>query len=188
GKDANQVADTLAAGANASQADLADLALGLQQSATVAKQFKLSLNDNVTALSLFANNGIKGSDAGTSLKTMLIALAKPSEAAAGAMEDIGFNAYDASGQFVGLREMSTRLKKSLSGLTDEQKQNALATIFGTDAFRAAAVLADNAGDSYDGMSKKVGEVGAAQKAAAAQMGPYEKSIERLKNTADELSI
>ncbi|NIL77108.1 hypothetical protein RhoFasB10_03246 [Rhodococcus sp. B10] len=184
GKEATKVADTLAAGANASQADLADLALGLQQSATVAKQFKLGLNDNVTALALFANNGIKGSDAGTSLKTMLIALAKPSEAAAGAMEEIGFNAYDANGQFVGLREMSKRLSKSLSGLTDEQKQNALATIFGTDAFRAASILADNAGDSYDGMSKKVGESGAAQKAAAAQMGPYEKSVERAKNAVD----
>ena len=188
GKDATQVADTLAAGANASQADLSDLALGLQQSATVAKQFKLSLNDNVTALSLFANNGIKGSDAGTSLKTMLIALAKPSKDSAKAMSEIGFEAYDAEGKFVGLREISRRLQKSLSSLTDEQKQTTLATVFGTDAFRAAAVLADNAGESYDSMSNKVGEVGAAQKAAAAQMGPYEKSIERLKNTADELSI
>lgn len=147
GKDANKVADMLAAGANASQAELSDLAMGLQQSATVAKQFKLSLNDNVTALALFANNGIKGSDAGTSLKTMLIALAKPSSEAADEMKRIGFNAYDAKGEFVGLREMSERLQRSMKGLTDEQKQNALATIFGTDAFRAAAVLADNAGQS-----------------------------------------
>ena len=188
GDQANEVADTLAAGANASQAELSDLALGLQQSATVAKQFKLSLNDNVTALSLFANNGIKGSDAGTSLKTMLIALAKPSKQSAKAMAEIGFEAYDAEGKFVGLREMSTRLSKSLSGLTDEQKQATLATIFGTDAFRAAAVLSDNAGDSYDKMSKSVGKAGAAQAAAKAQMGSYERAIENLKNTADDLSI
>lgn len=188
GKDAGKVADILAAGANASQADLSDLAMGLQQSATVAKQFKLSIDDTVTALSLFANNGIKGSDAGTSLKTMLIALANPAKKASDAMEEIGFTAYDANGQFVGLREMSDRLKKSLSGLTDEQKQQTLATIFGTDAFRAAAVLADNAGESYGDMAKAVGQNGAALKAARAQMGPYERSMESLRNTASELSL
>jgi TP901 family phage tail tape measure protein len=188
GKDATKVADALAAGANASQADLADLALGLQQSATVAKQFKLSVNENVTALALFANNGIKGSDAGTSLKTMLIALANPSKEAAGLMKQLGFNAYDANGQFVGLDEMSKRLSKSTSKLTDQQKQAALATIFGTDAFRAAAVLADNAGDSYTSMSKSVGEVGAAQKAAAAQQGAYEKAVENFSNVMSDVAL
>ncbi|KSZ59660.1 hypothetical protein Z045_05675 [Rhodococcus pyridinivorans KG-16] len=188
GKQAIQVADTLAAGANASQAELADLALGLQQSATVAKQFKLSLNENVTALALFANNGIKGSDAGTSLKTMLIALAKPSAASAKLMRQIGFEAYNASGEFVGLEEMSKRLKKATADMTEEQKQNALATIFGTDAFRAAAVLADNAGDSYAKMSEAVGKSGAAQEAAAAQMGPYQKAVEGLRNAMSELGL
>ncbi|WP_100504106.1 phage tail tape measure protein [Mycobacteroides abscessus] len=188
GKDASKVADMLAAGANASQADLTDLAQGLQQSATVAKQFRLSLDENVTALALFANNGIRGSDAGTSLKTMLISLARPSDGAVSAMKEIGFSAYNAKGEFVGLREMGDRLQKSLKGLTDEQKQQTLATIFGTDAFRAAAVLSDNAGDSYDKMSKAVNNAGAAQKAAAAQLGPYERSMEGLKNTASELSL
>ncbi|WP_241473763.1 phage tail tape measure protein [Mycolicibacterium neoaurum] len=188
GGEATRVADVLAAGANASQAELSDLAIGLQQSATVAKQFKLSLDENVTALSLFANNGIKGSDAGTSLKTMLIALANPTENSAAAMKQIGFNAYNAKGQFVGLREMGERLQKGLKKLTDEQKQQTLATIFGTDAFRAAAILADNAGDSYNKMSRNVNAAGAAQKAAAAQLGAYERSLESLKNTASELSL
>jgi TP901 family phage tail tape measure protein len=188
GKDATKVADMLAAGANASQANLADLADGMQQSATVAKQFNLSLNENITALSLFANNGIRGSDAGTSLKTMLIALAKPSVAAGKAMKEIGFQAYDAEGKFVGLDEMSKRLKKSTEELTDEQKQNTLATIFGTDAFRAAAVLADNAGESYDNMSKSVGKTGAAQDAARAQMGAYERATEGLSNQLSDLGL
>ena len=188
GGDATKVADALAAGANASQADLADLAMGMQQSATVAKQFGIGLNDTVTSLALFANNGIKGSDAGTSLKTMLIALAKPSKESADAMKAIGFSAYDAAGNFVGLREMSVRLQDSTKNLTKEQKQNTLATIFGTDAFRAAAILADNAGTSYDAMSTSVGKVGAATDAANAQMGPWQKAQEGLSNTFSELSL
>jgi len=188
GKDAIKVADALANGANESQASLHDLGLGLAASATVAKQFKLSLNDNVTALALFANNGIKSSDAGTSLKTMLIQLATPSKEAAGLMKQLGFNAYDAQGNFVGLREMSLRLNQSLQGLTDEQKQAALATIFGSDAFRAAAILSDNAGASYDRMSAKVGQTGSAIGAAAAQLGPYEKQLEAFKNAMSELGL
>ena len=188
GKDAGKVADMLAAGANASQAELVDLASGMQQSATVAKQFKLSLNDNVTALALFANNGIKSSDAGTSLKTMLISLANPSKQASEAMATIGFNAYDAAGNFVGLREMSIRLQKSLKGLTDQQKQDTLATIFGTDAFRAAAVMADNAGASYDKMSASVGRVGAAQSAAKANLGTTQRAMENLSNSASEVAL
>lgn len=188
GSEASKVADALAAGANASQADLSDLALGLQQSATVAKQFKLTLNDNVTALALFANNGIRGSDAGTSLKTMLIALANPSDNAAAAMKAMGFNAYDAKGKFVGLKEMSARLAKGLGGLTDSQKQQTLATIFGTDAFRAAAVLADNAGQSYDSMAKAVGRSGSAQEAAAAQQGSYQKSLENFSNAISDVGL
>lgn len=188
GGDATKVADALAAGANASQADLSDLASGMQQTSTVAKQFGIGLNDTITSLALFANNGIKGSDAGTSLKTMLIALAKPSKESADAMKAIGFSAYDASGNFVGLREMSIRLQDSTKNLTKEQKQNTLATIFGTDAFRAAAVLSDNAGASYDNMAKSVGKVGAATDAANAQMGPWQKAQEGLSNTFSELSL
>lgn len=188
GGDATKVADALAAGANASQADLADLAMGMQQSATVAKQFGIGLNDTVTSLALFANNGIKGSDAGTSLKTMLISLAKPSKESADAMKDIGFSAYDAAGNFVGLREMSIRLQDSTKNLTKEQKENTLATIFGTDAFRAAAILADNAGSSYDAMSTSVGKVGAATDAANAQLGPWQKAQEGLSNTFSELEL
>lgn len=188
GEEATQVADALAAGANASQAQLGDLAAGMQQSATVAKQFGLNLNETVTALALFANNGIKGSDAGTSLKTMLIALANPSKEAAKAMEDIGFKAYDAQGRFVGLDEMSRRLAKSTENLTDEQKQQTLATIFGTDAFRAAAVLAGSAGDAYSKMSGEVSKSGAAQKAAAANMGEFQRSTERAQNAISDLGL
>jgi TP901 family phage tail tape measure protein len=188
GKDAIKVADALANGANKSQANLADLAAGLQQSSSVANLFGISLEDNVTALAIFANNGIRATDAGTSLKTMLLSLATPSKPAREAMEKIGFSAYNAAGEFVGLREVSNRLKTSLAGLTDEQRQNTLGTIFGSDATRAASLLASNAGASYDEMAAAVGESGAAYATANAQLGPYERSLEAFKNSVSELGL
>lgn len=182
------VADTLANGANASQASLHDLALGMQQSSAVSSLFGLSLQDNITALSLFANNGIRASDAGTSLKSMLLAIATPSKRASEVMQEIGFNAYDANGRMLGLREMSLRLADSLKGLNDQQKQTALGTIFGSDAVRAAALLAQNAGPEWDNMAAKIARTGTAADVAAARYGPFRKALEGLRNNISQLGL
>lgn len=184
GSDAGKVADVLANGANASATDIRGLSLGLQQSAAVASQFGVSLEDTVTTLGLFANRGMQGSDAGTSLKTMLISLANPSKKAANLMHELGIHAYDASGKFVGMRQLAQNLQNGLKGLSEEQKQQALATIFGTDAFRAAAFLADSAGKSYDDMSKAVGRSGAAMDLAKAQNSGFNGALDNLKSTLE----
>lgn len=187
GSDAGKVADVLANGANASATDIRGLSLGLQQSAAVASQFGVSLEDTVTTLGLFANRGMQGSDAGTSLKTMLISLANPSKKAANLMHQLGINAYDASGKFVGMRQLAQNLQNGLKGLSEEQKQQALATIFGTDAFRAAAFLADSAGKSYDDMSKAVGRSGAAMDLAKAQNSGFNGALDNLKSTIETVA-
>jgi len=184
GSDAGKVADVLANGANASATDIRGLSLGLQQSAAVASQFGVSLEDTVTTLGLFANRGMQGSDAGTSLKTMLISLANPSKKASELMRTLGINAYDASGKFVGMRQLAQNLQNGLKGLSEEQKQQALATIFGTDAFRAAAFLADSAGKSYDDMSKAVGRSGAAMDLAKAQNSGFNGALDNLRSTLE----
>lgn len=187
GSDAGKVADVLANGANASATDIRGLSLGLQQSAAVASQFGVSLEDTVTTLGLFANRGMQGSDAGTSLKTMLISLANPSKKAANLMQQLGINAYDTSGKFVGMRQLAQNLQNGLKGLSEEQKQQALATIFGTDAFRAAAFLADSAGKSYDDMSKAVGRSGAAMDLAKAQNSGFNGALDNLKSTIETVA-
>lgn len=184
GSDAARVADILANGANASAADMRGLSLGLQQSAAVAGQFGVSLEDTVTTLGLFANRGLQGSDAGTSLKTMLISLANPSKQAAETMQELGLQAYDAQGKFVGMRQFALNLQGSLKGLSQEQQNAALATIFGTDAFRAASFLADSAGKSYDQMAGQIGKVGAAQDLAAAQNAGFKGALDNLISTLE----
>lgn len=184
GSDAARVADILANGANASAADMRGLSLGLQQSAAVAGQFGVSLEDTVTTLGLFANRGLQGSDAGTSLKTMLISLANPSKQAAETMQELGLQAYDAQDKFVGMRQFALNLQGSLKGLTQEQQNAALATIFGTDAFRAASFLADSAGASYDKMAGQIGKAGAAQDLAAAQNAGFKGALDNLLSTLE----
>jgi phage-related minor tail protein len=91
GKDVPHVADVLSAGANKAQGSVHDLAMGMAQGGPVAHQFGLSLEDTVGALAQFASHGIKGSDAGTSLKSMLLALATATDKQRQAMAELGLS-------------------------------------------------------------------------------------------------
>lgn len=139
-KDVGHIADVLANGANQSTASVDSLSQALRQGGGVAASFGLSLDDTVATLAMFDQNGLKGSDAGTSLKTMLTALANPSKKAAAMMDELGIKTFDASGKFVGMAALQGILQEKTKGLTQEQRAQAFATIFGSDAMRAANVL------------------------------------------------
>jgi TP901 family phage tail tape measure protein len=119
GSEAVRVADLLAAAANASSADVADISLGLAQVGAGAKQMGVGLQDTIAALALFTNAGIRGQDAGTSLKQMFIQLASPTKQASELMKSLGLNFFDAAGNFVGLEKASGLLQTKLKGLTQE---------------------------------------------------------------------
>ena len=89
GDKATEVADLLAAGANKSSADIRQMADALQMSGNVAANAGLSIGDVTTAIALMANQGIKGSDAGTSLKQMLLSLQAPTNKSASLMKSWG---------------------------------------------------------------------------------------------------
>lgn len=188
GEEVPRVADALAAGAGKAQGDVSDLAQALGQSGLVASQFGLSLEETVGGLSAFASAGLMGSDAGTSMKTMLLALAKPSKEAATLMEELGINAYDAQGQFIGLEGLAGQLQGSLSGLTEEQRQSALATIFGTDAIRSASVLYEQGADGIAKWTGAVSEAGYAAEVAAIMQDNLAGDLEKLGGAVDTLMI
>jgi len=162
GADAGHVSDVLAAGANKSAADVNGMAMSLQQTGLVASQFGIGLEDTVGTLSMFAQAGLQGSDAGTSMKTMLTAFVPKSAEAAAMMKDLGLEFFDANGEFVGLTDAAEQLQTRLGGLTDEQRINTLQTLFGGDAIRAASILYRQGGE---GVSMWAGEVNDAGYAA-----------------------
>lgn len=182
GRQAAWVADLLAAAANASTAGVDDIALGLAQVGAGAKQMGVSLQDTVTALALFANAGIRGQDAGTSLKQMFIQLAAPTDNARSLMKQLGLAFFDAKGNFVGLEKASQQLNTKLKGLTQEQRNNALATIFGSDSMRVAAILADEGAAGFDKMAAAVNKEGAATDLAAAQNKGFNGALDNFIST------
>jgi TP901 family phage tail tape measure protein len=140
GSDVPHIADLLAAGAGKAQGEVTDMGDALNQAGLVANSMGLSIEETTGSLAAFASAGLIGSDAGTSLKSMLQRLANPSGEAATALADLGVNAYDAEGNFVGLESMAGQLRSAMKNLTGEQRDAAMATIFGSDAVRAANIL------------------------------------------------
>ena len=177
GADVSHIADVLAAGANKSAADGGQRGDALRQGGLIAKQTGLSMEETVGVLSLFADNALIGSDAGTSLKTMLQRLVPQSDEAAEAMKNMGLQFFDAQGAFVGIDEVAAQLQTSLAGLSDEQRQNALTTLFGSDAVRGASILMEGGKAAVDEYTAAVNDMGAAQRMAAAQTDNLKGDIE-----------
>ncbi|MEU7384009.1 phage tail tape measure protein [Streptomyces sp. NPDC042207] len=180
GKDVTHIADVLAAGANKSASDVNGLAIALRQGGLLAHQTGLSLEETVGTLSAFADHALIGSDAGTSLKTMLQRLVPQSAEAQRAMDKIGFSAYDVNGEFVGLEEMARRIKTSFSKLTPEARNAAMNVIFGSDAVRSATIMYELGAEGVTEYTKAVDDQGAASRMAATQVDNLAGDLEMLR--------
>ncbi|MFV2094819.1 phage tail tape measure protein [Micromonospora sp. LOL_014] len=188
GRDVTHIADLLAAGAGKAQGSVHDLSMALSQGGLVAAQMGLSVEDTTGTLAAFANAGLMGSDAGTSLKTALLMLANPSGEAADLMRELGIQTYDASGNFVGITALAGQLQTQLGTLTQEQRNAALATIFGADAIRAASILYERGADGVQEWIDKVDDAGYAAETARIKTDNLIGDIERLTGELETLAI
>jgi len=166
--ESSRVADLLAGAANASSAEILDIAASLQQAGAVFANAKVPIEDVVTLIGLMANQGIKGSDAGTSLKTMMQRLQSPTDNAAAALKGLNIQIYDQKGAMLPMRDIISQFENSLKGLTQQQKDQTLNTIFGADAVRAASIVFSEGTAGYDKMAEAVKRANAAQELAAAR--------------------
>jgi TP901 family phage tail tape measure protein len=182
------VADLLAAGAGKAQGSVSDLGMALNQSGLVASQFGYSVDETVGVLSAFASAGLLGSDAGTSLKTMLLRLANPSKEAAALMEQFGISAYDASGHMVDAVTLAGQLQAAFKGQSDATRDAALATIFGSDAIRAANVLYADGAQGIDEWNKKANDQAYAAETAAIKMDNLSGDLEQFKGSLETAFI
>jgi TP901 family phage tail tape measure protein len=163
-----RVADLLAAASNASSAEIGDIAEAMQQASAVFAGAGISIEHLTAAIALMANAGIKGSDAGTSLKTFLQRLRAPTDEAADAMNRLGVDIFDAQGKMKDFPAIIGQFDKALAGLNEEQKAQVLNTIFGADAIRAAEILFKTGEAGLNKMTATVGVLGSAADLASAK--------------------
>lgn len=185
---ASTAADVLSGAANASSAEITGIAHGLQQAGTVAHQFGVSMEDTATTLAVFANAGIQGSDAGTLMKSALLALTDQGKPAQAAIEELGLTVYDAHGKFVGMSDLFDQLNLAASRMTEEQYQAATATLFGSDAMRLAGIAAQQGAEGFNRTRSAVTRAGQAAELAAAQTQGLPGAIEMVGNAWEETAL
>jgi TP901 family phage tail tape measure protein len=183
--DLTGVVDNIAGAANASAIDVSQLGHSLTQVGAVAHLAGLSFEDTATAIALMGNAGIVGSDAGTSLKTMLQNLQPTTKKQIDLFEQLGIltedgsnKFFDAQGNVKSYAQVAGVLSKALEGQTNQQKLLKLETLFGTDAIRAAAVATENGAKGVRELNKEMGKTTAAE-VAAARMDNFSGSLDQL---------
>jgi TP901 family phage tail tape measure protein len=186
--DATRIANALAGAANASSADVSDLTQAMSQCSAQAALAGWSLEDTAAALALFADHGVKGSDAGTSLKTMLQRLAAPTDQAAEAIAAYGLNIRDSNGQMKDISGIADELTGKLGGLSDAERDAALQTIFGSDASRAAAILMQSGSEGLAKYIAATNDATAAETMANAQKGELSWALENMGGAVESASI
>ena len=192
--DATHAADVLVGAANASATGVQELKYSLSAVSAVAAGVGMSFDDTNTALAVFANNGLKGSDAGTSLKTMLMNLSPQTKQATEEMQRLGLltdegtsKFFDQEGHLRSLSDIAGLLQEHLSGLTDEEKMNALSTMFGSDAIRGGMIMLREGAKGVKDMNAAMKDITAHETAKVA-MDNLRGSLLRLKSAWETLTI
>jgi len=186
---AGHVADVLASAAAQTNAGVSDMGQALKYAAPPAKALGLSMEEVSAAIGLMSNAGIKGESAGTALRGALTKLASPSKEAATMMKDLGINAFDSNGKMLPLSQVLGILQGKMKGLTDEQKANAIATIFGQESMSGMLALIQAGPEKLDQLTKGFkNSDGAAADMAATMQDNAKASIEQMFGSLETAGI
>lgn len=186
--DASRVADLLAGGANASSASMTDLSQGLQQGGFAFDAAGQRIEDLVTSLAALTNVGLTGSDAGTALKNAMMRLMNPTDKAAKLMHTLGIEAYDAQGNMKPWPDVLENVRAATAGMTAEQRNAALGTIFLSDGMKAMIPLLDLSAEEYAKLQQQVTKTGSAQAVAGAQTVGFNGAIAGLQSQMETLQL
>lgn len=188
GIDAAGVANLVAKAANASAISTTDIGFALQMVGPVAAQAGLGMEDFATAVGILGNNALRGSDAGTSLKTMLMRLTAPSKEATKELRNLGVSVFDSQGKTRDFRDILGQLERSLAGASEQQKAATLSTIFGADAIRAANILIGEGVSGWDAFKASMAGAPSIADQARDRLNTLQGQLEMLRGTMDTLAI
>ena len=160
------VADVFAEASARTNAQVEDMGEAMKYIAPVANAMGQSLEETAAAIGIMSDAGIKGSQAGTSLRGALSRLAKPTEAMLGVMDQLGISFFDAEGNMLSLSGIVSQLETNMAGLTQEQRNNALVTLFGQESLSGMLALMDRGSDELSAMAESFEDVDGAAKAMA----------------------
>lgn len=185
-EDAAEVTNILSAAAAASSADVTDLIEAFRNGGNAANMFGMSVEETAATFAIFAENGIKGAEAGTQLKSMLTNMARETDDVQQMWRDLGISMYDADGNMRSLTNIIIDLNAAMDGMSDQERIDVIQTLAGS--YGQAGLNALLASDGIWAMERSMGNQASAATVAAARTNTFSGRIESLKGSIETLSI
>lgn len=188
-KDSGHFADVLAKASSSSNTNVAMMGETFKYVAPLAGSMKYNIEDTATAIGLMANAGIKGSQAGTSLRSIITRLVKPPKDAATALNALGISTTKADGSMKPLRETMAELREKFSGLTESQKASYASSIAGQEAMSGLLAIVNASDSDFNKLQKAIdNSSGAAKKQADVMNNNLQGALYDLGSVAESVGI
>lgn len=173
-QDSAHFADILAQASSNANTNVSMMGETFKYVAPVAGAMGYSAEDVAIAVGLMANSGIKASQAGTSLRTMLSRMAKPTKEVQAAMDALGISLTDSDGNMKSLHEVMGDLRTGFGGLS-EAESITMATMLGGQEAMSGLLAIVNASDAD--YQKLTDSIGACDGAAASMADTMQNNLE-----------
>lgn len=195
--DSGHFADVLAAASNNANTNVSMLGESFKYVAPVAGALGYSVEDVSVALGLMANSGIKASQAGTSLRSSLTRMLKPTKTMTSYMQQLGIMTQDGvvtamvntDGSMKPLSETMTILRDKFKGLTKAQQAEYAAAIFGQESMAGMLAIINASDKDFDKLTESINNAGGtAQNMADTQLNNLSGQLTILKSTLESIAI
>lgn len=187
--DASRFADILAKASSSANTNVSMLGESFKYVAPVAGALGMTVEDTSVALALMANSGIKASQAGTSLRSALTNMVKPTDQMKKVMNDLGIEVTNSDGSMKSLKEIMDILRGTFGNLTEAEQANAAATLFGKTAMSGMLAIINSSDKDYRELTEAIyGSKDAAEDMANTMMDNLNGAITLLKSAIESLLI
>lgn len=182
-------ADVLAQASSNANTNVSMMGSTFQKVAPVAGALGYSVEDMSLGIGLMANASIKAEVAGTSLKTALANMAKPTKQMQAYMDKYGISLTNADGSMKTFREVIDNLRSSLGGLSESEQVAAATAIFGKESFAGMLAIVNASDADFKKLSDSVNNAaGAAERMAQIKLDNFEGKVTLLKSAFEGLQI
>lgn len=183
------VADVIQQAANVSKLGMQDFGLAMQYAGGPASSLGVGIEELSVSMGIMANNGIEASTIGTSLRSTMLNLTKPTDDMQKALNSLGIQVEDENGKFIGMHEYVSRLRTAMQGMGDMQKANILTTLAGKEAVSGLMAVINTSPEQYDEMRQAIENADGSSAAAFERMRATTKgSIKEMEGAVESLGL
>lgn len=183
------VADLMAKTITTSNTNMEQMADAMNYLGPTAAAFKIPIEEVAATIGILSSNGLKGSLGTRALGTALVRLTKPTKQMKEVISSLNLDFFDQQGNFIGLIALTKQLETATAGMTDEQKQMALSTLFEAEAIQEMNILLSTGSTKLQEYTSELSDAeGAAKKMANTRLDNLAGDLTLLESAVEGLSI